>query len=87
MSDKGYLTGLDLLEFLNRLDYSELLQPIGVSETVTGVNKPYFDDAPIHYAVRISSVFRKSQNFNGWVIESLLMEDIKRLQKEYEAKK
>lgn len=86
MSDKGYLTGLDLLEFLNRLDYSELLQPIGVSETVTGVNKPYLDDTPITYAVRISSVFRKSQNFNGWVIEGLPITEIKRLQKEYKEK-
>ena len=83
MTNKGYLTGKDLLDFLNRLDYSDLLQPIGVSEKVMGVNKPYLDDSPIVYAVRVSSVFRKSQNFNGWVIEGLKLKDIKKLQKEY----
>ena len=76
---RGYLTGLDLLEFLNRLDYSDLLLPIGVSEKVTGVNKPYLDDSPIHYAVRINSVMRKSQNFDGWILEGLTMPHIQEL--------
>lgn len=82
MTDKEYITGMDLLNFLNRLDYTDLLLPIGVSEKVAGVNKPYFDDEPIFYAVRISSVFRKSQDFDGWLIEGLTLEHITKLKEE-----
>ena len=82
MSGKDYITGRDLLNWLNRLDYAELLQPIAISEKVAGVNKPYFEDEPIFYAVRISNVIDRSKNFDGWIIEGLTLEHITKLKEE-----
>lgn len=78
-TDKDYLTGYDLLRWLGRLDDNELSLPVAVSVKVTGFNKPYFDESePVSYLVRIARQRDRSKNFDGWILEGLTVDEIKK---------
>ena len=81
---RGYLNGYDLLNFLKRLDHSDLIMPIAVSEKCCGLTKPYFDDSgDIVYCTRVGFHMSKKQDFNGILIEGLTKKDVLKFNKGY----
>lgn len=82
ITNDDYLTGYDLLRWLERLDDNELSLPVAVSTKVTGYNKPYFDESePLSYLVRIARQRDRSKNFDGWALEGLTLTEIKKAKK------
>ena len=80
---RGFLNGLDLLDWLNRLDYSDLLKPIAVAEGTTGLTRDYFNNDEIIYGVRISGKLNRDQDFDGWIIEGLSKNEILKFNEGY----
>lgn len=81
ITNDDYLTGYDLLRWLGKLDVDDLSLPIAVSTKVSGYNKPYFDDEPVTYLVRIARQRDKDKDFNGWALEGLTLTEIKKAKK------